>query len=230
MRAIDIMTAGPTCIDPNSSVMQATEIMLNLRVSGLPVVDESGRLVGIVTEGDLLRRVELGTEKHRPRWLEFFLSPAKLSDEYVKTHGRKVSEVMTTDVVTIGEDAELAEVAELMLQHRIKRLPVVRQGHVVGIISRMDIVRALAKSLAEQTSPSFVDDVTLRQTVLTEIGRQPWMPVANIDITVHGGTVELVGALREERQRQAIHVLVENIPGVRGVNDHLIVMDMPIGL
>src|SRR5439155_17984592 len=146
MKAKDVMTRPVISVEPGTSVQQAAQLMLQRRISGLPVIDKSGRLVGIVTEADFLRRAEMGTQRKRARWLEFLMGPGRLADEYVHTHGRKVEEVMTTDPATVAENSALGEVVELMEKHRIKRLPVVRGNQVVGIVSRANLLHALASA------------------------------------------------------------------------------------
>lgn len=143
MLARDVMTGGVVPVNSKSSLAQAVELMLKLKVSGLPVVDDRGELVGMITEGDLLRRAELGTERKRPRWLEFLRGPGALAEDYVKTHARRVDEVMTEGVYSVAEETPIADVVSLMNSRRIKRVPVVRDGLPVGIISRADLVRAL---------------------------------------------------------------------------------------
>jgi len=153
MKASEIMTLGVVTVRPEASVKEAASLMLERGISGLPVVDASGRLVGIVTEGDLLRRVETGTERSRPRWLEFLLGPGRLANEYVHSHARKVQDVMTPGVITVSKDAPLQDVVSILEQRRIKRVSVTRGDKLVGIISRASLVQALAR-LAQEASPT----------------------------------------------------------------------------
>ena len=136
MKAIDVMTRNVVSIKVDSSVFEAAERMILNRISGLPVLDASGKLVGVVTEGDLLRRAETGTERHRSSWLEFFLGQGRLATEYVRTHGRKIGDVMTPSPATIVEETPLDEIVAVMEQKRIKRLPVIRGDKMVGIVGR----------------------------------------------------------------------------------------------
>ena len=221
MKAADVMTRLVVSVNPETPVAEAVRIMLQEHVSGLPVVDSGCRLLGIVTEGDFLRRAETGTERRRPRWLEFLIGSGKLADEYVHTHGRKVEEVMTHDVVTIAEDTPLDEVVRLMERRRVKRLPVVRgRGEVIGIVSRANLLHALAGIAAEEAAPS-ADDAAIRGRILAEINREPWAPRASIDVTVRNGIVHLWGSVLDDRERQALCVAAENVPGVKAVEDHL---------
>jgi CBS domain-containing protein len=221
MKASDVMTHNAITIDQDASVMNAVQLMLKRRISGLPVVDSTGALVGILTEGDLLRRVELGTQRRRQRWIEFLIGPGRLASEYVSASGRKVGEVMTTTVHTVTEDTPLSEVVQIMESRRIKRLPVVREGRVVGILSRANLVRTLA-TMAHDVKPARATDASIRKSLLAELAKQSWAPVASVDVIVKDGVVHLWGTLTEERQRQGIRVAAENTAGVKRVEDHMV--------
>jgi CBS domain-containing protein len=203
--------------------------MLANRISGLPVIAENGQLVGIVTEGDFLRRAETGTQRARRRWLEFFIGPGKLAEEYVRTHGRKVRDVMTPDPVTITEDTPLDAAVSLLEERRIKRLPVVRSGAVVGIVSRANLLHALA-SLARAQPSKAPTDAAIREQIYAELNRQRWIPKDFINVVVHDGEVELWGAILDERERQALRVAAENVPGVKHVCDHLVWVEPMSGM
>ena len=220
MKVRDIMSTRVISIAPDANVLEAVRLMLQNHISGLPVIDTSGMLVGVVTEGDFLRRAETGTEHKRPRWLEFLMGPRRLADEYVHTHARKVEDVMTREPITITEDAALDEVVRIMERRRIKRLPVVRGTQVVGIVSRANLLHALA-SLGAAASPPAKTDVAIREQLLAEFDRQTWAPVALIDVMVKDGAVELWGTITEEAQGDALKVCAENIPGVKSVVSHL---------
>src|SRR5262249_47527135 len=204
-------------------------LMLQHKISGLPVIDASGSLQGVVTEGDFLRRVETGTERKRSRLVEFLLGPGRLATDYVHSAGRKVAEVMTPDVRTVTEDDPLEKVVHMMERYRIKRLPVVRGGKVVGIVTRANLMRALA-SLALAAHPAAADDATIRERLLAELKRHAWAPVGLIDVVVKDGVVKLSGALTDEREREAIRVAAENIPGVKKVEDHLVWIEPSTGV
>ena len=188
---------------------------------GIPVVDDKGALIGIVTEGDLLRRVEIGTQRIRPRWIEFFIGHGRLAAEFTHACGRKVHEVMNSNVYTVPEDAPLDQIVQLMERHQIKRLPVVRAGKLVGIVSRANLLHALA-SIAVETKPSVADDATIRKRLYEQLRGQSWAPANLPDIVVRNGVVNLWGTLFDERQRDAIRVAAENTPGVKAVEDHLV--------
>ena len=219
MQVRDIMTRNVICVGPQQTLVQAARLMLENRISGLPVVDAAGKLVGMVTEGDFLRRGEIGTERHRPKWLEFLLGPGRLAAEYVHASGRKVDEVMTADPCTVSEEDSLETVVELMEQQRIKRLPVMRDGIMVGIVSRANLMHALA-SLAPEAAPTGADDAALREAILSAFRAQPWAP--HVNVVVKGGVAELWGVITDERERQAVIVVAENVPGVKKVHDHLV--------
>ena len=220
MRAMDVMTQPVISVAPDTSVLEAARLMLQHKISGLPVVEPQGIVIGIVTEGDFLRRAETDTQRRRPRWLEFLVGPGRLASEYVHTSGRKVDDVMTADVHTVAEDAPLEDVVRLMERYGIKRVPVLRGQELVGIVTRANLMRALI-SAATGAHPASASDAAIRTRLLAELAKQPWAPVGAIDITVRDGTVTLSGVLTDDRQRQALKVAAENIPGVKQVEDQL---------
>jgi CBS domain-containing protein len=224
MKAGDVMTRQVLSIAPDATVLQAIQLMLHNRISGLPVVDAADALVGIVTEGDFLRRAETTTERQRPRWLEFVMGPGRLADEYVHTHARKIADVMTTDPCTITEDTSLQEVVHLMEKHRIKRLPVMKGKKLVGIVSRANLLHALA-SLAPTAAAPAATDGAIRERLLTELEHQKWAPVGFLNVVVQNGVVEFWGVITEEREREALIVAAQNTPGVKDVRDHLVWVD-----
>jgi CBS domain-containing protein len=221
MNVSDLMTREVVSIAPECSVEEAVRLMLDKHLSGLPVIDSQGKLAGIVTEGDFLRRGEVGTLRHRPRWLEFILGQGRLADEYTHTHGRRIAEIMTWPVVAVADDAPLASAVDLMERHRIKRLPVVCQERVVGIVSRADLMRALA-SLTRHGSQIAATDQAIRRQLVHEIESQSWGPGGTIHVVVHDGVVDISGTVFDLRQRDALRVAAENIAGVRKVRDELI--------
>jgi CBS domain-containing protein len=215
-------------VNPETPVAQAVRLMLQDDISGLPVVDRFGRLVGIVTEGDFLRRTETGTERQRPRWLSFLLGPARLAQEYVRTHGRKVAEVMTSHVYGVTELTPLAEIVELLERHRIKRVPVTRDGKLVGIVSRADLLRGMASFVGEVVPVA--GDAGIRKTLLAELAKQPWFPQVSTNVIVRNGIVHLWGVIFDEEQRQAMIVAAENVSGVKAIEDHLVWVEPTSGL
>lgn len=222
MKVSDIMTHPVITVTPETTVGEAAELMIGHRISGLPVVDAAGAVVGIVTEGDLLRRAETGTERRRARWLEFLVAPGRLASEYAHSHGRRVGEVMTDTVLSVGPDDAVTDVVALMEGRRIKRVPVIDQGRLVGIVSRANLVHALLRNLPRPETLAALSDAEIRDRILAEIVKQPWGPRSAVDIRVENGVVELHGAVTDDRERPALRVLAENVPGVREVRDHLI--------
>lgn len=229
MKARDVMTRKVVTISPDATILEAARLMLQNKISGLPVVDASQKLVGIVTEGDFLRRSELGTEHKVPRWIEFLLGSGQLAKDYVHTSGRKVHEVMTTELRTIGEDTPLDQAVDLMERYHIKRLPVLREGKLVGIVTRANLMRAI---IARATKPGDrkLDDASIRQKLLAELQRQPWAPLALVDVTVKDGVLKYSGCITDERQRQAMMVAAENIPGVKSIEDGLVWIEPTSGM
>ena len=227
MQVREVMTSNVISIGVNDTVLKAARMMLQNRISGLPVVDSAGNLVGIVTEGDFLRRGELGTQRRRPKWLEFIVGPGKLADEYVHAAGRKVEEIMTIDPYTVEENDSLERVVEMMVRRRVKRLPVLRAGRMVGIVSRANLLHALA-SLARDTAAPAGDDSAIRQQILTALATQQWAP--HINVVVKNGVVELWGVITDERERRAIIVASENVAGVKQVHDHLMWIEPMSGM
>ena len=227
MQVRDIMTRNVICVGPQQTLVQAARLMLENRISGLPVVDAAGKLVGMVTEGDFLRRGEIGTERHRPKRLEFLLGPGRLAAEYVHASGRKVDEVMTADPCTVSEEDSLETVVELMEQQRIKRLPVMRDGIMVGIVSRANLMHALA-SLDRGTPAVGGGDAAIRDAILQALGSRPWAP--SVNVVVKNGVAELWGTITDERERQACIVATENVAGVTAVHDHLVWVEPMSGM
>lgn len=226
MRAMDVMTTNVITVDPNTSVQEVARLLSERSISGVPVVDSQNRLVGIVSEGDLLHRVETGTERRvrrrRSWWLDTIGSDEELARDYVKSHGRTAKEVMTRDVISVAETTELADIATLLETKRIKRVPVVRDGQLVGIVSRANLVRALAAAGGQPMSAA-ADDRTIRQNLLAELKGREWVHTWAADIIVRDGVVHLwVSDDRPEEERQALRVAAENVPGVRGVEEHVV--------
>jgi CBS domain-containing protein len=229
MRAEDVMTRDVIAIDPNATVLEAARVMLQHHISGLPVIDKQGKLVGVLSEGDFLRRRETKTERRRSRWLEFLMGPGRIAAEYSHSHGSKVSEVMTTDVQTVNESAALEDIVELMERKRIKRVPVMCGGQVVGIVTRSNLMHAMV-SMARAAAPVPAGDAVIREQLLAEIQRQQWAPASTANVVVHDGVVELWGLIVDERQRDALKVAAENIPGVKAVRDHLVWIEPTSGV
>jgi CBS-domain-containing membrane protein len=224
MIVADVMTRNCITIAPDATVEEAVNLMLSRHISGLFVVDKTGDLAGVITEGDLLRRDELGTERNRPWWLRLLASPARQAADFTQANGRHVRDVMTEDVLTVAQDAPLEEVVATMEKHRIKRLPVTADGKVVGVVSRADLLRALIGRV-RNTEPLATDDRTIRTAILDVLEAQSWAPMTTLNVTVAEGVVELWGTITNDEERRAIGVVAENTPGVKAVNDHLVYIE-----
>jgi CBS domain-containing protein len=215
-----LMTLDVATVPATASLQVAIRLMLDRHVSGLPVLDGSGALTGILTEGDLLRRVELGTEAHHSGWMQFLLGPNRLANDYVNTHSRVVGDIMTTPVLTVDAAAPLSEVVALMESKHVKRVPVVAGNRLVGVVSRSDLLRTLAAELAPE-SVGMQSDITIRRNVVAELTRQSWAPGCGVKVSVSGGVVDLDGVIFAEAERTALKVVAANVPGVTKVVDHL---------
>ena len=220
MLARDIMTTKVVTIAPEVPVEEIAGLLLERGISGVPVVDARGRLVGLVSEGDLIRR-EGETERHRSWWLNLLGGPEDRAREYLRTHGHRAEDVMTHDVVTVSEDTAVGEIAQLLEKRRIKRVPVLRDGEVVGIVSRANLLHGLASHKDRiQITPS-PDDRTIREAVQALVKREGWITHGSLNVMVSDGVVELCGWVDSEDERKALMTAVEEIAGVREVNDHL---------
>ena len=219
MEAKDVMTRDVVTVGPDTPVQEIAATLLDRRISAVPVVDGGNRLLGIVSEGDLMRRAETGTERHASWWLAMLTLPETDARRFVKTHGRFARDVMTRDVVSVPEDCPLREVAEVLENHRIKRVPVLRDGTLVGIVSRADLLRGLA-AIERPPAPS-ADDRVLREAVEKAIRDKVSDPTAFISATVNQGVVRLWGAVGERYSKDMARVAAENVPGVRAVEDHI---------
>jgi CBS domain-containing protein len=228
MNVGEVMSRNPIAVPADAELADALRLMLDHGISGLPVVDDKAGLAGILTEGDLLRRAEIGTAGHRSRWLDLLATPGRLAGEYVRTHARRVGEIMTRHVVSVDEATPLEEVVRLMERHRIKRVPVLRDGALVGIVSRADLLRALARLLPAAPTAAAGDEA-IRRRVLTELAAAPWAPRGLI-VTVESGVVTLDGVILDEKTRGALRVAAENVPGVKAVLDRLVWVEPVSGM
>ena len=229
MKAADLMTSFVVTVRPDATIEYAAQVMLQYRISGLPVTDSDGAVLGIITESDLLRRAETGTEKRHARWASLLIGPGRLAQEYVRTHGRKVAEVMTDRVFTVTPETPLAELVALMETKHVKRVPVVDQGRLVGIVSRADVMAALVGLLSDKPAGA-ATDAEIRHQILAEIDRQLWGPRDGIDVVVTNGVVVLKGLIPDKRERAALCVAAENVPGVKAVHDRLVWIDSVSGI
>ena len=221
MRAMDIMTSEVITVREDATVPEAAKLMAERGISAVPVVDKENRVIGMVSEGDLLHRAETGTERRRSWWLDMVSSTNKLAGEYIKSHSGKVKDVMTRDVLSVTEEIPVADIAILLETNRIKRVPVVRVGKIVGIVSRANLVRALAMTISEGVGGADADDRMIRDKLLAELKVQKWAEVSPANVTVGDGVVHLWSSYLSEQERRALIVAAESIPGVRRVEDHM---------
>lgn len=232
MRAMDVMTTGVITVHPDTSVQAVAKLLSERGISGVPVVDVADRLVGIVSEGDLLHRVETGTERptrrRRSWWLDTIASDQELARDYVKSHGRTAKDVMTREVISVTETTDLTEIAMLLETKRIKRVPVLREGQIVGIVSRANLVRALAVTKSDAVDDAD-DDRTIRAKLLAELMGQEWFKTQDwfkiwaADVIVRDRVVHFwLAANQTEEERRALRVAAENIAGVQRVEEHII--------
>jgi len=226
--ARDVMTHPALAIGPGTSLSQAITLMTRNQISGLPVIDPAGRLVGILTEGDLLRRAETGTAGGTPGWFAAWFRTGALAADYVHTRGRRVEEIMTGNVIAVDEETPIAQIAALMLRHRVRRLPVMRGGRLVSVVSRADLVARLGAALA--APPACMEDAAIVRAIESTMKQQPWSPGLLIDISVRDGVVQLGGSLFDMRARDALQVLVKNTQGVRHVDNNVVCIETQSGM
>lgn len=230
MKAADLMVTNVVTVRPGDTVREAARLLIKHRISGAPVVDYGDKLVGVISEADLIRRVEIGTERHRRSWLELLTGNATLAAEYLKAHARKVEDVMSRRVITAPPDMQLTEIARLLEKHKIKRIPIVEGEKVVGIVSRANLLQALAGSREKTKRKGKSRDSTIRGKIISRLSKEPWAAIEQFNVTVHDGVVELWGIVESEHQREAIKVAAEITPGVRAVTNNLSVGTIVTGL
>jgi CBS domain-containing protein len=228
MNANDIMTRTVISIGIDRPLAEAVRLMVSHRIGGLPVLDKDGRLAGMLTEGDLLRRVEVETDKADSTWFDAFFTNTRLASHYIRTHARHVDQMMTRDVISVEESTPLGKVVMLMQRHRVKRLPVACNGRLVGIVSRFDLLRVVSDRLNAPRGKA--DDAEIETAVRDAINAQPWAPSATTKVAVTDGMVRLEGHTFEMAVRDAMTVLVESVPGVTRVENQLVCIDPTTGL
>lgn len=221
MRAMDVMVRDVVTASPNENVDQVIELLAKHDASTLPVVDAEGNVVGMIGDLDLMRRPEIGTEKHHPWWMEAMTPASTLAEEFAKSHGRRVGEVMSTQLISATEDTSLGEIATLLEKHRIKRVPILRNGKLVGMVSRSNLIQALASSHG-QAHHGAESDRDIRSVLLSRIGEQDWTDFGSRNIIVTDGVVHLWGLVGSDEERKALTALAEGVPGVVGVSDEMI--------
>lgn len=224
MLARDIMTRDVCVVSPDASVPHIAKLLVQRQISAVPVVEADGRIVGIVSEGDLIRRPEIGTERRRAWWLEMMSSREELAAEFVKANGLSARDVMTAEVITVGEDATVGEIASVLEKRRIKRVPVARAGRVVGVVSRSNLLQGLAALAGRVPIRVGGGDRELREAIHERLENQPWSRPISINVVVTDSVAHLWGVVDSEDERIAVRVLAERTPGVSRVEDHLTVL------
>ena len=221
MRAIDVMVRDVVTVRPDTDVAEATKLLAEHDVSALPVLDEDGSLIGMLSEADLIHRAEIGTEKHRSWWLEAVTGATTLAEEFAKSHGKKVREVMTTGVISVAEETPLSDIATLFERKRIKRVPVVKDGKLVGIVSRSNLIQALA-SVAGRIDQNDETDRQIRHQLLSRLKDQKWTGFGERNVTVSNRVVHLWGLVGSEEEHKALLAFAEGVSGVSSVSDEMI--------
>jgi CBS domain-containing protein len=222
MKALDVMIRDVVTVKPDDQVAEAVKLLAEYDVSALPVVDDGNNVIGIISEADLLHRREIGTEKHRPWWLEAMTPASTLAGEFAKSNGRRVAEVMSTDIVSAAEDTPLGEIATMLERHRIKRVPVLRGGKLVGIVSRSNLIQALASWRAPASGALAETDRKIRQELLDRLSQEDWTDFGERNVIVSGGIVHLWGLVGSPQEHKALLALAEGVPGVASVSDEMI--------
>lgn len=222
MHAADVMTKDVLSVEANTAVREIAELLLKHRISAVPVIDSDKTLLGIVSEGDLIRRQETDTERRHSWWLEALMSQQEKAKEFIKAHGRKAGDLMTSKVVTVAEDSPLHEIARLLEQNHIKRVPVTKNGKLVGIVSRANLIQGLAVKGTEIASSGSSDDQSIRETLLNSLSEV--IGPTTINVIVTDGVVELWGIVNSATEKKATEVSAENIPGVKSVENNLAII------
>ncbi len=221
MQAKDVMTANVVTVQPGTGVPEIARLLLKHRISAVPVVDADQRILGIVSEGDLMRRTETDTERRHSWWLEAMLSTEDRAREYIKVHGRKAGDVMTRDLISVTEETPLYEIAGLLEKHHVKRVPVTRDGRLIGIVSRANLLHGFAAKEARTTGPGSSDDQTIRENLLHTLAKEAGLDMALINVIVNDGVVQLWGLVGSGIEKKAAQVSAESTPGVKRVENHL---------
>lgn len=218
MKAMDVMVRDVVTVKPDDTVADAIKLLITHDVSALPVVDDDDRVVGVISEADLVHREEIGTEKHRPWWLEALTPASTLAAEFAKSHGQRVAEVMSTKVVSASEDTSLGEIASLLEKHRIKRVPILREGKLVGVVSQSNLIQAIA-SAPSPAAGAIDSDRAIRGEILDRLAHQDWTDFGSRNVIVNGGVVHLWGLVGSPEEHKALLALAEDVPGVVRVSD-----------
>lgn len=229
MKARDVMTTHVITVSPNSTIQNVAELLVKHRISALPVLNKDGGLVGVVSEGDLMRRSEVGTDLRRSWWLRLLIGQEALAAEYVKSHATKVADVMTKRVITAEPMTPLSEIATLLERNSIKRVPIVENGQLVGIVTRANLVQAYAVAHRNSEIKITHSDTMIREKLMERLRSEPWARTWLLNVIVQDGVVDLWGMVSSDAERNALRVAAETMPAVRAVNDHLVQQPMDSG-
>ena len=228
MKANDVMASKVITVGVSTPVGDVARVLLKHRISAVPVVSERGELVGIVSEGDLIRRPETGTVRRPTWWREWFASKRRFAAQYVKTHSRKVADVMTRNVITAAPETPLDEIASLFERNRIKRVPVVENDKLVGIVSRADLLEVLAERPKKRVASPKIADSEIRRKLITRLTAEPWCP-SMLNVKVHDGAVEMWGYVSSNEERKTAKIAVEGMPGVKIITNNLMIPPATVG-
>ncbi|PMR72481.1 CBS domain-containing protein [Billgrantia endophytica] len=221
MQAADVMTSKVITVSPDDDVREIARLLLENNISALPVVDADQKVLGIVSEGDLMRRVENGTDRRKSWWLKSIFAGADNASDYIKSHARKAHEIMTPNPITIAEDEALHRVARLLEKHHIKRVPVLRDGRLVGIVSRANLLRGFSALAPSAEATVSTDDREIRDAILREVEGHTGVWADRINIIVSDGVVQLWGLVESQNEKLAVQVAAENTAGVKSVENNL---------
>ncbi len=220
MHAFDIMTSPVITAGPNATILEIVRLMLENRISALPIINREGMLIGLVSEGDLIRRSEIGARDYKSWWLSAIGGSITLAEEFVKSHGIKASEIMTEDVITVGPDTRIWEIASTLERKKIKRVPVIQDRKLVGIVSRANLLQALAAQQEKQPAQPSASDRAIREALMSSLDKEPWSDTSHLNVVVIDGVVHYWGLVPSKAQSKALQVAAENVPGVKDVVDH----------
>lgn len=225
MKAKHVMVTPVKTAKADMTVRDVAQILSDNRISALPVVDNDGAVIGIISEGDLIHRAEIGTQRRRSWWLSLLTSNVQLAEEYAKTNARKIGDLMTHSVVTVDPETQLSDIATIFERRNIKRVPVVEHNHLIGIVTRGNLVQAIATAPQKVHRP--LSDDAIRDKVFKKLESEPWASVEMLNVTVNGGIVYLWGFARSDAERNAMRVAAESIAGVEAVHENLSLEPLP---
>jgi CBS domain-containing protein len=225
MKAKHVMVSPVKTGKPDMTVRDVAKVLSENRISAIPITNDAGKVIGIVSEGDLIRRAEIGTQKQRSWWLALFTSNIQLAEEYARAHARKVRDLMTHEVISANPETPLSEIAQLLERHNIKRVPVLDDGKLVGIVTRGNLVQAIATAPQKEHRP--LGDEQIRAKIQKRLEEVSWTNPMMLNVTVNDGTVNLWGLVRSEAERNAVRIAAEDIAGVKTINDNLALEPLP---